>query len=298
MRADLNEATARQIEAEELMKLEDGDFGDGLMTEAEMAYLSSMEEVKTISKQLVVAEKAFALVRDRIRHLISKYESLLVKIDNEEMATSSVITADSSCFSDGYVSRVSTDYDQEERAWYRRQQRAEISAELAAREALLSKQGEARCAQEERHHELKALQLRLSELQSEPSTTTTDRQRSVVLAKAIAARQKSFSNRQGQQKDGNTAYQVKVEGVKQRFRDRMAARMKQNNSEAGAYDQQPPRNSSRVQGNTSGRPVKSVPANKIEKQKLIRLAGEEMFQHLDFYERSLQAVENQREGSM
>ena len=272
---------------------EEGDYGDGMMTESEMIYLSAMEEVKTISRKLVVAEKAFALVRDRIRNLVAKYEALLVKIDDEEMATSSVVTAESSCYSDEYGSRVSTDYD-EELAWNRRQQRAEVSAELAAREALLAKQSEARAIQEEKHRELRELQVRLAELQSEPSTTTTDRQRSVVLAKAIAARQQSTKERSTQQND-NRDNQSNVEDVKQRFRDRMAARLRQKN--AGVNGDRP---------NVSPASTRYImqddpkPANKAptQRQKLIRLAGEEMFSHLDFYQRSLEAVQTSREGAL
>ena len=227
LREQLNDATARQIEAEELMK-DEGDF-EGMMTDSEMTYLSAMEEVKIISSQLVVAEKAFALVRDRIRNLVAKYESLLIKIDNEDIA-SSVITAESSVYSEEYASRVSTDYD-EELAWHRRQQRAEVSAELAAREALMAKQSEERSVQEEKHRELRELQARLVELQSEPSTATSDRQRSVVLAKAIAARQQSSKERAAVQHQNNgpslSPAGSNVEGVKQRFRDRMAARLRQ-----------------------------------------------------------------------
>ncbi|CAB9505588.1 expressed unknown protein [Seminavis robusta] len=302
LRADLNDATARQIEAEEAMK-EEGDYGDGMMTEAEMTYLASMEEVKTISKQLVVAEKAFVLVRDRIKNLVAKYESLLVKIDNEDMATSSVITAESSCYSDEYESRVSTDYDQEERAWFRRQQRAEISAELAAREALLAKQGEARAVQEEKHRELQALQTRLVELQSEASTTTSDRQRSAMLAKAIAARNHSSRKHPGHHHPvGKATPQSKVDDVKQRFRDRMAARLRQKNgtvdqSRADFEPQGAPSNQRyHMENELPSKPVTSARTTDPDRQKMIRSAGEEMFQHLDFYERSLKAVELSREG--
>jgi hypothetical protein len=305
LRADLNDATERQIEAEEAMK-EEGDYADGMMTEAEMTYLTAMEEVKNISKQLVLAEKSFALVRDRIKNLVAKYESLLAKIDREDIAASSVITADSSCFSDEYASRASTDYDEQERAWYRRQQRAEISAELAAREALLTKQAMTRMVQEDKQRELKALQTRLAELQSEPSTSTTDRQRSVVLAKAIAARQQSSREAPCTQNDSVKTTNTKVDDVKQRFRERMTARMRQTNPESNAQAIEQPVTRSHhhiipTQPRYFMEASKPVPpaakAVDFDRQKLIRSAGEEMFQHLDFYERSLKAVELKREGS-
>lgn len=307
LRADLNEAMAIQIQAEDLMK-DEGDYGDGMMTESEMMYLTSMEEVKTISRQLVIAEKAFALVRDRVRKLVATYEKLLVKIDNEDMATSSVVTADSSVYS-AYSSRVSADYDREDRAWYRRQQRAELSAELAAREALLAKQSQARSTQEEKHRELQAIQARLAELKSEASTAVVDRQRSAILAKAIASRNQDHSERQGQGQqnqsgEGFNSNQSTVDATKQRFRDRMAARLRRDappnaterrSSSHELPDQAAPHNAYLMR--ETPKPVKKTTPD-FDRQKLIRSAGEEMFQHLDFYERSLQAVENQREGAM
>ena len=273
---------------------EDGDYGDGMMTEAEMTYLTSMEEVKIISSQLVVAEKSFALVRDRIKNLVAKYESLLEKIDNEDAATS-VVTTGSSAYS-AYSSRVSTDFDQEERAWYRRQQRAELRAELAAREALLEKQSMARVIQEEKQRELRAIQLRLADLQSEPSTAVSDRQRSVVLAKAIATRHRSL-----QKKDHpDSSHQSTVDGVKQRFRDRMASRLRRDAPTIGVgiHPQQPaqaPRPAYFMR--ETPMPVKKTTSD-FGRQKLMRSAGEEMFQHLDFYHRSLEAIESQRDGVM
>lgn len=302
LREELNNATANQIEAEELMR-EEGDCGDGMMTESEMTYLTAMEEVKTISRKLVVSEKAFALVRDRIRNLVAKYESLLVKIDNEDLA-SSVITAESSCYSEDYGSR---DFD-EELAWQRRQQRAEVSAELAAREALLAKQSEERAVQEEKHRELRELQTRLVELQSEPSTATTDRQRSVVLAKAIAARkQQQLPTGPTATQNDNASQVSNVEGVKQRFRERMAARMRQKSNAGGGHQQPQVGRGNNGQDTTQhpgnryfmqATPKPAVKSPALERQKLIRLAGEEMFQHLDFYERSLKAVETSREGAL
>lgn len=302
MRSELNEATARQIEAEELMR-EEGDFGDGMMTEAEMTYLTSMEEVKTISKKLVVAEKAFALVRDRIKNLVAKYEKLLVKIDNEEMATESVVTGVSSCYSSEYASHVSTDY--EERVWQRRQQRAEISAELAAREAILSRQQADYSVQEEKQRELEQLHQRLMELQSEPSTVAIDRQRSALLARAIAAKRQSSGEYQDQPAESQSQ-QLKgggVDSVKQRFRERMAARMRQQQPTRSQIDQQARQDQrSSYNGYSRNLPVskpqempRPAKPQTSSRPNILSLAGEEMFQHLDFYERSLKAVESQRE---
>jgi len=63
LREALNDATRRQIEAEDLLRQEGDSSPDDTMTDAEMEYLSAMEEVKTISRKLVCAEQAFTLVQ-------------------------------------------------------------------------------------------------------------------------------------------------------------------------------------------------------------------------------------------
>ena len=131
------------------------------MTEAEMTYLTSMEEVKTISKRLVVAENAFAWVRDRIQKLVAKYETLLVKIESDSTvggAPSSVLTSGTSYFSDDFNSHYSSEDDREKAMLARRARRAELRAEVAAREAYLAKQ-EAQMVREEKQRELEILQV-------------------------------------------------------------------------------------------------------------------------------------------
>jgi len=69
LRDELNDATADQIEAEGLMKDEgETETFDGMMTEAEMTYLTSMEAVKSLSQKLVLAEKAFTLVEKGLKN--------------------------------------------------------------------------------------------------------------------------------------------------------------------------------------------------------------------------------------
>jgi hypothetical protein len=89
-----------------------------------------------------------------------------------------------------------------------------------------------------------------------------------------------------------------VDSVKQRFRERMAARMRQTPS--GVTDNEPSRSQQPTSyfGSTSrhglsGRPMKAN-TSPAGSPNILSLAGEEMFQHLDFYERSLKAVESQR----
>lgn len=131
-----------------------------MMTEAEMTYLTSMEEVKTISKRLVVAEKAFLWVRDRVQKLVSKYESLLLKIENDSVlgAPSTVLTSGTSYYSDDANSQYSLDDDKEKVMLARLARRAELRAEVAAREAFLAKQ-EAQKIREEKQLELEVLKV-------------------------------------------------------------------------------------------------------------------------------------------
>jgi len=260
----LNDATARQIEAEDIMK-EEGDFNNGIMTEAEMTYLAAMEEVKNISHDLVIAEK-----------LVAKYEALLVKFDNESASVvpSSIVTA-SSYYTD-YTDYTSSSHEERERDMLaRRAQRAELRAELAAREAMMAKQT-ARKVREDKEKEIHRLQEQLHELQSESSAAITEREHSVVLARAITAKNQGRISQSG----GNGKIsQSKLEDVKQRFRNRSAGR----NGVTATSKQ-----------GTSARANPTNPRrdpSTQERMNMFRAVGEEMFQHLDFYERSLKAVE-------
>ena len=281
----MNVATANQIEAEDFMRAE-SQYSDGMMSEAEMLYLTAVEGVKKISHELVVAEKSFTLVRDRIEKLVAKYEALLVKFENEASSNvgSSVITYESSSYySDDYSS---TDEEERERKTLeRRAQRAELRAELAAREALLAKE-EARLAREEKENELNELKMKLLELQSEASNAITEREHSVVLARAISANKQHGSPPLPPSKGGsnNRISKSKIDDVKRRFRDRTAAKKLNNSTEtASTYA------STNQSYRSNASPEKDQASR--ERSNLFRTLGEEMFQNLDFYERSLKAVE-------
>jgi hypothetical protein len=279
----LNDATSVQLEAEDEMKAEENDFGgDGMMTEAEMRYLTSMEEVKTVSHKLVLAEKAFNLVRDRIVKLVAKYEALLVQFDDdaESVAPSSVVTDASSYYSE-YTS-VTFHEEKEREALARRAQRAELRAELAAREAMLLKQ-RAREMRKEKETEIQVLRQKLSDLQSESSAAITEREHSVVLARAIAASRRAPGSQLSNAK--STISTSKIEDVKQRFRNRAAGRAGHN----------PPRTTAASSRGfkSSGTLRRKYPEqNQRGRNAMFRAVGEEMFQQLDFYERSLKAVES------
>jgi hypothetical protein len=281
----LNKATADQIEAEEVMKAE-GETFDGMMTEAEMTYLSSMEVVKIISYKLVLAEKAFALVKDRIEKLVAKYEALLVRFEteNDSVAASSIFTYESSYVSDDYSFTAAEEREKE--ALGRRAQRAELRAELAAREAFLAKQ-QVQAVRDEKEAELRGLRARLADLQSESSAAIAEREHSVVLARAITANkhhsiglERTHNRVDEGNANGGQNNRSKIDDIKQRFRDRSAAKQNHGGSHGSGAAKAPSR--SQTVGMTS---------QQYQRNSLYRTVGEEMFNHIDFYERSLKAVE-------
>lgn len=276
LRKELNVATAKQIMAEDLLK-EEGDNFDGSMTEAEVTYLTAMEDVKTISKKLVSAEQSFALVRDRIQKLISRYEAMLSKIETQSFAgASSVVTYESSYYSEYDNSEYC---QQEERVWARRALRAEVKAEIAAREALLAKR-EARIMQEEKMREIEALKKKLEDLQSEASAAPADNEKAVV-TNSLALRRNNGSPIPPQ--SAGRMSKEKLDGVKQRFRDRMAAKKEQSVTPPGRAPLYP---------SPQQRITPSPQA--LAERELIRSAGEELYQLMVFYERSLEAVDHSR----
>jgi hypothetical protein len=158
--------------------------------------------------------------------------------------------------------------EREREALARRAQRAELRAELAAREALLAKQ-QATKVRQEKEKELQALKIRLADLQSESSAAITEREHSVVLARAITANSRNGAMHQNRVSNAGVGKisRSKIDDVKQRFRDRNAAKINKAGGGRQPTDQKNNANS------------------------FYRTVGEEMFQHLDFYERSLKAVE-------
>jgi len=282
LRAELNDATASQIKAEGLMKAE-GETFDGMMTEAEMTYLSSMENVKSISQKLVLAEKSFALVKNRIEKLVAKYEALLVHFENENdsVAPSSVFSYESSCYSEDYS--FAAEKQREDETLARRAQRAELRAELAARESLLSSQGTT-LSRREKEKEVNNLKARIADLQSETSTAFTDKHHSMALARAITRTNQNNKVASGVgsgEAVGRSYNRSKIDDIKQRFRNRSAAKF-QFRSKKKSDTAHPNEKSSFHYVDQA--------VNNNNENSFHRTVGEEMFQHLDFYERSLRAV--------
>ena len=133
---------ARQIEAEELMQEEiDLDGDENIVAEAEQLHATATLDVRTLSMKLVLADKAFALVRNQMQKLVETIESLLSQVESGDDSADDA--SDSSMRSDGDLcdddSNVSNESHDRQRLVHRAK-RAELSAELACREALLAKQ--------------------------------------------------------------------------------------------------------------------------------------------------------------
>ena len=288
---------ARQISAEEALSREGENFnGEEIMTEAETTYLEAMEEVKIISKNLVSAEQAFALVRDRIEKLISKYQTILLKIEKAGSfdGASSVYTYESSYYS-GYDG--SEYWKEQEQIWAKRAKRAEIKAEIAAREAIMAKQ-EARMVKEEKLREIEILQKKLDELQSVSSAATEEEKEKTALATKTMPLYQSNApvtkeNAPSLIQSTTQLSKEKLDDVKQRFRDRMAAKKLQNQQPPS--QQQPMVTAGRAPLYPSAQRSARRTIQSQAERELLMSAGEEMCQQMDFYERSLKAVDSARD---
>ena len=127
-----------QIEAEEVMQEEiDLDGDQFVVAEAEQLYRDATVEVKCLSMKLVLADKAFSLVRSRMEKMVETIESLLVRLENDldEQNDASTSTEDHDDADDDFVNE-----EQERGKLLERAKRAEMSAEIAIRETLLAKQ--------------------------------------------------------------------------------------------------------------------------------------------------------------
>lgn len=161
LRRDLRSAMTRQIEAEELMQDEvDLDGDENVVAEAEQLYRDATLDVRTLSVKLVLADKAFALARNRMQKLVDTIESLLVQIGHVEESAdgdaSSMIQSDGEDYESG--SNTSQE-SQDRRRLVERAKRAELSAEVAVREARLAKE-EAEKMKSDKQREIDDLKVR------------------------------------------------------------------------------------------------------------------------------------------
>jgi hypothetical protein len=149
LRRELKSAMMCQIEAEEVMQEEiDLDGDQYVVAEAEQLYRDATVEVKQLSMKLVLADKAFSLVRSRMEKLVETIKSLLVHIEDGDAPDEG-----SSSDNDTEVDKP-VDQDQEREKLVARAKRVEMSAEIAAKQ-------EAEKIKSEKQREIDDLKVRL-----------------------------------------------------------------------------------------------------------------------------------------
>ena len=102
-----------------------------MRSHSDSQFLEASTEVKQLSRQLELAERAFHMVRGRIKKLVKRYETMLETIDIDQKSVTSTDPVESSDASSN------DSLDRKELA--RRAQRAELKAEAAAKEALIAR---------------------------------------------------------------------------------------------------------------------------------------------------------------
>ena len=170
LRRELRRAMMHQIEAEELMQDEiDKDGDEMILLEVEHIYRETTKDVKTLSVKLVLADKAFQLVRNRMEQLVETIENLLIQVDGddntrsdgEEVSSSSVVSEEEEYDVDVFAEFLCKERNKlDERA-----KRAELSAELAVREVRLAKQ-EAENIKLDKQREIDELKRRLVDMET------------------------------------------------------------------------------------------------------------------------------------
>ena len=266
LRRELKSAMMRQIQAEELMEAEiDLDGDENVVAEAEHLFRKATHEVKNLSMKLVLADKAFTLVRGRMEKLVETIESLLVQMedddDSQEDSVSSVIAEDDG--SDGDGSSRSRQENEEKQKLQERAKRAELSTEVAVREALLAKQ-EAEKIKAEKQSEIDLLKEKLAHMES----------KSLVLANSENQRlatHTSYLDKLDAKSIIESSFDREPEGARAAAKSRLKKRFRERQSAAKPGIEH--RDSSSSSNNNAH-----------------QLNGEEFYQHLDFYSRSLKSV--------
>jgi len=221
--------------------------------------------VKLISKQLVLAEKSFTMVKERVESLVQKYENILERIDHNGEVLSSNDGVESLDQEEVYLSEDEAD---ERSRLERRAQRAELKAELAAREALMltltvekTKQ-EAENIRREKEQEIVELQNRLDDLEKKSAFLARENESKLsmkILEKAKFMVKSEPNERAPSIHSLNDETSAAKERIKARFRNRSAQK-------GNAAHQQHPTESDRPSRNS-------------------------FHQRLEFYERSLRSIE-------
>jgi len=272
---ELEAACERQLDAEQRMELESRSGDKASMTDVEMYYLASLQDVSEISNKLEQAEKAFSMVQDGIAKLIAKYEEHLAAMYQND-------SFDSNTSDEG-------DLDEDE-AWAARAEEAERKAKAAEREALKAKE-EAERIRKLKDNEVQSLKSRVEELERQ---TAAERERSQMLLKQYELKIENLERQSAVGMDSRSMFHnsihssqgtEKVELVKKKFRSRNFERMHRNalsersnslkmTGKVKQLSKQFERPSAFSSFNGGGAGLNTL-----------QMSEEEMFQHLDFYER-------------
>lgn len=276
-----------QIEAEEFMQDEiDLDGDENIVAESEQLYRDATIEVKSLSMKLVLADRAFALVRSRMERLVQTIESLLVQIENDGDSQEGTSTTNSDN-DDSDTDNSFDDDDQERDRLIERAKRAEMSVEVAVRETLLAKQ-EAEMVKAEKQREIDELKVCCRCLMHLDYVNEYLAYNLCFFAQEKLSEMETKSQILTSQYIGSTSYLDKleaksilgstfdkdIEDAREAARDRVKTKFRQRRSAP--------------QSNTSDGNESKTRLNAANKQQ--QLNGEEMYQHLDFYSRSLKSV--------
>jgi len=260
LRRELKVAMLHSIEAEELMQEEiDLDGDENIVLEAEQLFRDATIEVKRLSVKLVLADKAFALVRNRMEKLVETIESLLVQIEDGDdgggESTSSSVQSEDDDFDDdnSYASQDSEDREE----LVQRAKRAELSAEVAVRETLLARQ-QAEQMQFDKQREIDELRNKLAEMETKSQLMAAENRKLYYGGTQVSA---SFFLDDAKSFLGSTfdkeAEETRKQKLKSKFKDRRKPKV-----------------------------VEATPLRKTA------VRDEEIYSHHDFYTRALNAVNN------
>ena len=165
LRQELYDASANQIYAERQLK-EKNSFSQSafVKADAKKALTSAMEMVKIKSKELVVAERAYELVKSRIEMLVAKYQTLLMEMENSSRKDDETLSSsdNSNSMDDDSASFYNeSDFstsENEKDVLTKRAQEAELKAQVATKEAMIAKE-EAERIRVEKQAELSQLKV-------------------------------------------------------------------------------------------------------------------------------------------
>jgi len=257
LRRDLRAAMIRQIEAEECMQEEIDLDGDGnIVADAEQIYRDATVEVKSLSIKLVLADKAFTLVRGQMEKLVATIESLLVQFENDDASRSSEASSNNSRTSSGDES----DFEEEQRRIIESARRAELAAEVAVREAKL----EAERVSAEKQREIDLLKQKLAEMETRSEYLASENRRLAMGSSFVGGgtqSRNSYLDKLEAKSFLNSTFDKDLEEARSAAKERAKQRFKA------------------IASKRNGK----HPSNR-------EFGGEEMYNQIDFYSRSLNSV--------